>query len=42
MAWTPCEDLDETMPIGEQSRCPYSDDPTSEMCERCDYEHSGR
>ena len=40
MGWTPCEEKDETMPIGEQYRCPYSDDPTSEMCVQCEWEHN--
>ena len=35
MGWTPCDFRDETMPIGQQYRCPYSDDPTSEMCRNC-------
>ena len=42
MGWTPCDVADETMPIGQQHRCPYSDDPTSEMCANCEWEHNER
>ncbi len=39
MAWTPCEEKHEEYPIGEQFRCPYSDEPTSDMCRNCIAEH---
>ena len=37
MGWTPCNVRDESKPIGEQYSCPYSNDPTSSMCESCEW-----
>lgn len=42
MGWTPCMEKDETMPIGQQFNCPFSNDPTSSMCEQCDYDYNER
>ena len=38
MGWTPCE-----VPNNDGTySCPYSDDPISEMCVQCDWEHNER
>lgn len=42
MGWTPCDVRDESKPIGEQYSCPYSSDPTSSMCEQCEWEYNER